>query len=211
MKMIEYLSDEDLDYLTEMITIAAGKVAVALRQLLPCSTGIKITQMHIISSEDILRLFPLGENVSCTVIRLLGDVKGELLYLLSSPERNKLVSLVREFSSWPMANDAEMDQSIVVEFANVMAGVYLAAIHDFCNLNIYPTIPAYTDKFDSKTISEKTFEEISNTILIVAKNEYIYEDGTIIFHSFMVPSVDSVHVLKDSINNAKEILGIKDH
>lgn len=92
-----------------------------------------------------------------------------------------------------------------------MTGVYLTAIHDFCKLNIYHSVPAVsTDMFQSlldellanmSRGAEKVIV-IENVFAIIVESEVAVAGEEIRAFLLMVPSVGSVKALVASIKAA---------
>jgi chemotaxis protein CheC len=112
-----------------------------------------------------------------------------------------------------------LDISALSEIGNILAGTYLTAVHDFCKLKIYHSIPELTIDMLGAVFDEylPTVMEISENFITV-ENEFTVtaddEGGkavTTYFKMFLLfaPSVNSIQKLIDSFNEAKKTLNIK--
>lgn len=97
----------------------------------------------------------------------------------------------------------------LAEIGNILTGTYLGAIHDFCALNVYHSVPspgvdmlqALLDEFLANQSSEV------RTILLITVKFMISDEG---FKTFLLicPSRESCSVLVNSISGAERTYGV---
>ncbi len=109
-----------------------------------------------------------------------------------------------------MSGDAP-DTAVIEEIGNILAGVYLTAIHDFCNLNIYHTIPS-TAQDMAQAVMDETIARmgVNSRMLVVIVNKFssaLQNQKTIETFLILVPDKDSEKPLLDSIQGAKKLHG----
>ena len=198
------LSEEQLDFLSEMMNIGAGNAATALAQMLAVGVEVKIPKVHLLPVAKVPSLLddPVLP-VACVRMGMVGDVVGDLLWIVPDEQKASLIHLVQGALPTPAKKDLSLDLSVLTEVGNILAGVYLTAIHDFCRLNIYPTVPTLaTDMIqsllDELLISLSREEQTS----LMVENEFIVGETRIQNFLLIIPAVGSVKTLVDSIQGA---------
>ena len=168
------LTEKEIDYLREMINIGSGHAASALSQMIGCRMEVDIPKIYLTLSKKVPAI--LGDHglpVVCVKMDMVGDVRGEIFFVL--PEREKAeITRLAEKANLVTARRGAADISILEEIGNVMAGTYLTAIHDFCGLNIYHSVPVTaTDTFQS--LIDELLADMSrraDTIMVI-ENEFV--------------------------------------
>lgn len=97
--------------------------------------------------------------------------------------------------------------SVMEETANIIAGVYLSSIGNFCGLNVNQTIPVV-----SATKLQAVIDEVRATAkgLIAIMNELIVAGRRIVTYLLMALSEDALKILSLRITEAKRRLEIKE-
>jgi chemotaxis protein CheC len=202
----EIFSEEDKDFINEMMNIGAGNAATALSQLLQCPVDMKIPAVHIASPSLASILIGKPELVvSCVKMSMVGDIIGDLFFLV--PDEYKAILIQKAKVSMPgsIEKSPELDSSVLKELGNITAGVYLTSIHDFCDLNIYHTVPLLAEdmlmSLLDETIATKT--RAIKTLLLV-ENEFVLLEKKIQGYFLLIPNAKSLKVIADSIKEAKK-------
>ena len=203
------LSEEQLDFLREMISIGAGNAATAFTQMLQCEVKVTIPAVHILPSPRVSSV--LGEPslpVLCVRMGMVGDVAGELFFIVPDEQKTKLTHLVERATPGTKKKYTDVDLSVLTEVGNIIAGVYLTAIHDFCKLNIYHTVPTLAIDMIQSLLDE-SIATLSRQVqtLILIENEFMVDEHLIRTFFLMVPAMESVKTLVDSIDQARMVLG----
>jgi len=104
----------------------------------------------------------------------------------------------------------DLKLSVIAEIGNIVAGVYLTAVHDFCRLNIYHTVPTVATDMVQALLDE-SLVRLSRQVqhIIVIENEFMVKEKLIKTFLVMIPSVESVSILVNSIGQARMAL-VKD-
>jgi len=201
----EFLSEEELDFLHEMMNIGAGNAVTALSQLLKCKMNMIIPAVYILPIPQVASIF--GDSslpTVCVRMGMVGDVSGELFFVVPDEDKLRLARLVERATQRAKKEDSEVDLSVLTEVGNIVAGVYLTAIHDFCQLSIYHTVP--TPAIDMiQSVLDESLIALSRQVQtsLVIENEFIVEGHHIRTFLLMVPSVESVKTLVDSMGEAR--------
>jgi len=213
----EMLSAEQIDFLSEMMNIGAGNAVTALSQMLRCEVNVRIPTVHVLPAPKAPSV--LGDPslaVACVRMGMVGDVMGELFFIVPADQRADLTHLAER--AVRMRNDESPpsafriphseDISVLTEIGNILAGVYLTAIHDFCRLNIYHTVPTIAIDMIQSLLDE-SIVVLSRQVqaLILIENEFIVEERRIKTFLLLIPAVESVRTLVDSIVGARMAYG----
>lgn len=96
----------------------------------------------------------------------------------------------------------------MAEIGNILAGVYLTAIHDFCKLNIYHSAPRIAIDMIQSLLDESLASlsrEVREIIMVI--NEFSTDEGSIRTFFLLIPSAKSVRTLVDSIEEVRRAYG----
>lgn len=208
----EPLSKEQLDFLKEIMNIGVGNAVTALSQILQRPVEVRIPAVYALPPRKIPSLIGDAERpVVCVKMGMVGDVTGEIFFIVREEEKAVLAHLA-EKALLGKARKGTVDISVLEEIGNIMAGVYLTAVHDFCKLNIYHSVPATaTDMFQS-ILDElvvnmggesESFIVIENEFAIVIESEIASIGKQIKAFLLMIPSVASVKTLVESVKQAR--------
>jgi len=212
----EMLSEEQLDFLREMMNIGAGNAATALSQMLHCEMNVEIPVVHVLAPRETPSV--LGDPslpTACVRMGMVGDVTGELYFVVPDEDKVKLIHLteramlrgigvsspIHRFSASPLPG---LDLSVVTEIGNILAGVYFTAIHDFCKLNICHSVPTVAIDMIQALLDESIValsSEVQGIILI--ENRFVLGENHIRTFLLVVAAVQSMKVLVDSIEQAR--------
>ena len=212
MKVKGVLSKEHLDFLGEMMNIGAGNAATALGQMLGCEVNMIVPKLHLLSAAK-LPPKTFGDPslpVFCVRMAMIGDAFGHLFFIVPNAQKERLTYLVEQAVPGSTLirsgnlQSAELDLSVLTEVGNILVGVYLTAIHDFCKLNIYHSVPTLAIDMIQSLLDESlaTISHKVQTALLVENLIYVGAEGITTF-LLMVPSEESVNTLVDSIAQAR--------
>lgn len=135
------LSIEQVDYIREMMNIAAGNAAEALSKLTKQEMTLSTPRAYVLPFTQALSVFedPLMPAV-CVKMMMVGDAGGYILFILPQKYQRPLLERLYAVTPGTEAAGGPEDLSTVTEVGNIMAGSYLTAIHEFSDLNIYHTV-----------------------------------------------------------------------
>ena len=210
----QLLSTEQVGFLTEIMNIGAGNAATALTQVLQCEVDLIIPRVFVINDAQELSILDSPSlPVVCARMGMVGDVSGGLFLIVPEEQKENLILLAEQAvtgtdQSWGAGvTKQESDRlklSVIAEIGNIVAGVYLTAVHDFCKLNIYHTVPAVATDMVQALLDE-SLVRLSRQVqhIIVIENEFMVEEKRIRTFLVMIPSVESVNILVNSIGQAR--------
>ena len=208
----QLFTEEQIDFVREMMNIGAGNAATALYQLLQCPVELIIPKVHILPVVQVSSILDNPASlVACVRMGMVGNIGGAMFFIVPEESSKKLESIaekaqmgIRKFPG----QKQEEDLSALVEIGNILAGVYLTAIHDFCGLNIYHTIPVLAIDMIQPLLDEaliKTSFQIQTVIAI--ENELIVEEHHIRTLLLLIPSTESIKPMIDALGQAKKAYG----
>src|SRR5947209_8017912 len=133
----DLFTEEQLDYLVEMLNIGAGNASTALNHLLQCQVKMTLPGVKVLTVAEVPDAVG-GPSASAVGLRMkmVGDLAGCLFFLVPEDQKGKLADLAERAMLGPEKDnpDPEHVQATLAEIGNILAGVYLTAIHDFCRL-----------------------------------------------------------------------------
>ena len=208
----QILTKEQVDYLEEMMNIGAGNSATALEQLLQTKFEMHMPKIYVVPPQKIFSIIgdPL-ELISCVKMELIGDVRGEMFFITSEAMQAYITQLAEHSAQIEKKDGGRPDNTVIEEIGNILAGVYLTAIHDFCKLNIYHTIPLTAHDMAQAVLDETIARlGVDSHVLFVIVNAFsspLQNQLPVKTFLLIIPSGDFEKVLLDSITGAMKICG----
>lgn len=205
------LSKDELDYLREVMNIGLGNAVTALSQLLKSKVDLRIEAVYSLPPKKIpFVISDPAVPVVCVRMKMLGDVNGDMFFIVPEREKDALVRMA-ENAILGSVRKGTPDISVLEEIGNILAGVYLSSIHDFCKLNIYHSVPVTgTDMLQSLldellidlTRQGESFVVSESEIAIMVETRVATSEKEITAFLLTVPTVESVKVIVESIKEA---------
>ncbi|ALP89483.1 MULTISPECIES: chemotaxis protein CheC [Clostridium] len=191
------LSMIQLDALKEVSNIGAGNAATALSMLLSKKIDMSVPSVNVVRLEDVVE--ETGESeVSGTVVRVLGDIAGNILLVFKEDTVNKIIGKLVGTNE---GINSEMGQSVLCEIANIISASYMNSIAQLTNLAIAPSVPAVA--YDMLgAILTTTFIESNQYDEYILDIETIFLDETeenIGGHFYYIPMPGSLEKILKSI------------
>jgi chemotaxis protein CheC len=199
-------SDEQLDYLLEMLNIGAGNASTALNQLLQCDVTMKMPGVEAHTPQGVVAA--LGDPalpVAGFRMKAVGDLSGSMFFIVPDDQKKKLAELAKQafFGRTDSHPDVDEMMSILSEIANILAGVFLTAIHDFCRLSVQHSVPvAAVDMVQALLDESLAARTVEGQTIILVKNEFLIGDDHVKAFLLIFPSEGSIKALLDSMVEA---------
>ena len=138
----KWLTDEQLDYIREVMNIGAGNAATSLQQILQCPVNLRIPKVHVLHPSDVPSILEKPASmVACVRMGMVGDIKGSMFLIVPEEHRQALAVMAKRALTGSQRKPGEAELSTITEIGNILSGVYLTAVHDFCGMHIYHTVP----------------------------------------------------------------------
>jgi chemotaxis protein CheC len=205
MEKIE-LNEEELGFLNEIINIGSGNAAIALEQLLGTTIEMEIPVVSILSPPQFSNVMGSIKEPAIVNMGILGELKGHMFFIVSRNDIEILTELAEKTNPQASGKKLEPDDSVIEEIGNIMAGVCLYSIHDFCGLNICHTVPDLsTDKLSGITDEIMIAKmELDPNFICIETSFKVNDKIKIPICFILVLMVDSISKLKTAIQCAKE-------
>lgn len=195
---------KNADYLIEMMNIGAGNVATAFEQILDQEVNIKTPRVAFVSAtEAVSTLKDKNSRATGVTVKLIGDIFGSGIFVVPEVFRQPLISKVSCAMLGTTEVNEEMELSIIDELSNIITGIYLTAIHDFCRLNIFHTLGKAAEATMGELLSEPLSPSVSaKRDVLMVENVFSLGGSDIRFYFFIIPTPDSLENLNNSIYQA---------
>jgi chemotaxis protein CheC len=208
MKKIE-LNEEELGFLTEIINIGAGNAAGALEQLLGAVVEMDFPDVRIVDPMQLSSLMDsLAEPVVGVKMTVLGDIRGDLFFIVSMGDKEILRELAEKATPGAGKIITDPDDSTLEEISNIIAGVFLYSIHEFCRLNASHTVPESSIDMLLSLLDESMADKMKvypNFIWIKSTFKINGKPGkNIPVYFILVLTTESISKLKTVIQSAGE-------
>ncbi|AOR22892.1 chemotaxis protein CheC [Clostridium taeniosporum] len=190
-------SSMQLDALKEVSNIGAGNAATALSVMISEKIDMTVPAVNIVKLEDIIELNS-EEEVAGIIIRVLGDISGNILLIFNSDRAKKMI---KRLAGYEEEITSELGKSILCEITNIITGSYMNAIAEFTNLKIIPSVPAVAYDMISAILTT-TFIESCQYEENILDIETVFLDDTqeeIGAHFYYVPMPGSLEKILKSI------------
>lgn len=191
------LSALQLDALKEVSNIGAGNAATALSMMIGRKVDMTVPAVNIIRLDDVVE-----ENGECevagTVVRVLGDIAGNILLVFEKPTAENVIEKLVGSRQSP---ESEMGSSVLCEIANIISASYMNSISQLTNLAIAPSVPA-TSYDMLGAILTTTFIESNQYDEYILDIETVFLDDTeenIGGHFYYIPMPGSLEKILKSI------------
>jgi len=203
---LQKITEEQLDFLKELVNIGAGNAVTALEQILQCRVDLQMPSVKFLPACEVASYLAGSPAAPVIGVRmdLIGDITGSLYVIISQNELENIAILIKNIPHDPIENEEAEILASIAEIGNVLAGVYLSAIHDFCSLTIYHTIPRVAVDMVQSILDETLAESggISPDIFIFV-NEFATKSRSFKMYMLLIPIPDSFDRLSGSLNAAR--------
>lgn len=179
MKKTGWFSEDEFDFVNEMMNIGAGNASAALEQMLAQPIELVLPAVHIVPPKEVVGILGRPDKlITCTKMGMIGDIRGSLYFVVGNKDRDRLIVLAEQ-SARLTAKEQIKPLSAIEEISNIVAGVYLSSIHDFCSLNIYHTVPVLAIDMLQSVLDESIAEASAEVEhLLFVENEFVIPETT---------------------------------
>jgi chemotaxis protein CheC len=193
-------SEDKADLLREVGNIGAGHAATALSTLLQDEVKISVTSARLCAFDDIPNAVGGAEFVTAGIfLRMMGDVRGNIMLLLSLPSAKLLLRKLL-----PNSQDAveltELEISALGEVGNILGGSYINAISALTALRMTQSVPAVAIDMAGAILDTAILiaGELSDSAILI---DTVITQGSsdVEGHLFLLPDPDSLSPLLDAL------------
>ena len=198
---LSLLNSFHLDVLKEIGNIGAGNAATALAKLLNKKVEMKVPQIRIMGFSEVNEVLGGAETpVVGILLAVLGDISGNILFVLEQSAANTLVNILMSKKPDEEMEYNEITLSALKEIGNILTSSYLSALSALTGLTIKPDVPALAIDMAGAILSVPAIEfgKTTDTVLYI-ETEFIEGKDRVIGDFFLVPDTESYIRLLDTL------------
>jgi len=191
------LSAVQLDVLQEVGNIGAGNAATALSQLLNEKVDMAVPSVNIIPFDDIFSKTGVEAVVIGVIVRVLGDIPGNILFTLDKETALKIISrLLGE----EQEQITEIGSSALCEIGNIISSSFMNAIAKLTNLVLLPSVPAVALDMMGAILSTTFIESGQfDEYVLDLETQFLQENQKISGHFYYIPMPGSLEKILNSL------------
>ena len=186
-----------MDVLREIGNIGSGNSATSLSQILSSEIDIGVPVVRDLEYNEVIDLLGGPEQVVIgLLVRLSGDIKGMMMYLLKENFANKVTTTFYGKKTENVLTLDEMDRSAICEMGNIMASAYVNAIAQLTGLFIDLSVPAFCADMVGAIMSVPAveFAEVSDKVIYI-DDKFQVSDDEIRSNMILIPEMESLELL----------------
>lgn len=197
LKNIDDLNPIQMDVLKEIGNIGSGNAATSLATLLNNTIDIAVPTVKALNYNETVELLGGPENVVIgLLIRLTGDIRGMMMYILQQGFASKVTETFYGKQLTNLTEVDEMDKSAICEIGNIMAASYVNAISNLSGLMIDISVPSFCVDMAGAILSVPIveFAQVGDKVLFIDDNFRI-PGAEIKSNMILIPEMDSLDTL----------------
>jgi chemotaxis protein CheC len=191
------LSAMQLDVLQEVGNIGAGNAATALSQLLNEKVDMTVPTVKIIPFDDIFSKIGVEEVVIGVIVRVLGDIPGNILFTL---EKDAALKIISKLIGEDQELISELGNSALCEIGNIISSSFMNAIATLTHLALMPSVPAVALDMMGAILSTTFIEsgQFDEHVLDL-ETQFIQENEKLDGHFYYIPMPGSLEKILNSL------------
>jgi len=191
------LSTTQLDVLQEVGNIGAGNAATALSELLNEKVDMSVPAVKIIPFDNIFSSIDVEEVVIGVIVRVLGDIPGNILFTL---EKDTALKIISKLIGKEQTLITEIGDSALREIGNIISSSFMNAIAKLTNLDVRPSVPAVALDMMAAILSTTFIEsgQFDEYVLDLETN-FLQENQKIRGHFYYIPMPGSLEKILNSL------------
>lgn len=204
-----FFTQQQMDFLDEVVNVSGGNAARVMEQMLQLKVDMGEHSVEVCPLDQIEKVLEgTGDIKACVHAQVVGDLKAEMFFTLSTRQYRAMVRQIREVASLsPIGKITDAD--ILAEFGNVLMGTYITALHDFCRLNIIHTVPDVVVDMTGALLDEAIAHQAQeHACILIIRNDFVISSLDI--HALLLlllsPTTSGLQTLLGSIDAARDAL-----
>jgi chemotaxis protein CheC len=186
-----------LDVLQEVGNIGAGNAATALSQLLNEKVDMTVPTVKIIPFDDIFSKIGVEEVVIGVIVRVLGDIPGNILFTL---EKEAALNIISKLIGEEQEHISELGNSALCEIGNIISSSYMNAIAKLTNLTLMPSVPAVALDMMGAILSTTFIESGQfDEYILDLETQFLQENEKLNGHFYYIPMPGSLEKILNSL------------
>jgi len=191
------LSAIQLDVLQEVGNIGAGNAATSLSQLLNEKVDMAVPSVNIIPFDDIFAKIGVEEVVIGVIVRVLGDIPGNILFTL---EKEAALKIISKLLGEQQVQITEIGNSALCEIGNIISSSFMNAIAKLTNLVLLPSVPAVALDMMGAILSTTFIESGQfDEYILDLETQFLQENQKISGHFYYIPMPGSLEKILNSL------------
>jgi len=186
---VKVLSEIQLDALTEVFNVGAGRAALSLSEIVGEEVMLSVPSIEVLKAEEVnSRVLTLKDDKFATVSQLFsGPFDAEAVLLFTE---NYALEIVRDMMGSQMSIEdlAEFEQEAMCELGNIILNACLSAMADMLGISLNSSLPTYAmsspDEITTR-LAEKGEEDGDSSYILVLHIDLVLEkhhtEGHLIF------------------------------
>lgn len=155
MEKIKYLTNEQLDVLTELINIGVGKSSSSLNTLIDQHISLNVPSVELMHYRDFLKYLDnfKNENYASVTLPFKGDLIGNIKFLLSS---SSAANLANSFMGEDF-DDEDLDSirsGVLNEVGNIVTNAVMGSVSNMLGVEISYIVPYFEEGTMSRVIQK---------------------------------------------------------
>ncbi len=178
--------ESELDVLREVANIGSGHAAASMEKWLGKEMALKVPVAAMVPLEDVAETIgdPM-ETVMGVYSRVMGDMEGHILYLISLEDARELLDIILDPEDRGQGFSPN-NLSAIAETGNILFNAYLGAVSELCGLELCPAPPTCTADMLAAIVNTILLEvSDSGDLALYLKTEFEEEDfsstGNVLF------------------------------
>lgn len=191
------LNSIQLDVLQEVGNIGAGNAATALSELLNEKIDMTVPAVNIVPFDNIFSSVDVEEVVIGVIVRVLGDIPGNILFTL---EKDAALKIISKLVGEQQEQITEFGSSALCEIGNIISSSFMNAIAKLTNLEVRPSVPAVALDMMAAILSTTFIEsgQFDEYVLDLETN-FLKENQKIRGHFYYIPMPGSLEKILNSL------------
>lgn len=191
------LSSMQIDALREVGNIGAGNAATALSQLINKKVDMTVPAINVVPFEDIFSKIGGEEVVIGVIVRVLGDIPGNILFIF---EKETALNLIETLTGSHEEQITDMGNSVLCEVGNIISTSYMNSIAKFADLVIIPSVPAVTYDMMGAILSTTFIEsgQYDDQVLDI-ETMFLQDNSEISGHFYYIPMPGSLERILNNL------------
>jgi len=191
------LKELQRDALLEIGSIGAGHAATALSELVDHKVMINVPTLEITEVHRVPELMGGPETlVAAVFIRVLGDVRGSMLFLVPRESALSMVDLLQGHELGTTKVVSETDEELLKQTGNILAMAYLNSLTRLTDLVFLPSTPAFAFDMAGAILDSMMAEAgMVAEYAIVVSAEFVHIAGSVNAMLFFLPKPDSLDAI----------------
>jgi chemotaxis protein CheC len=186
---VKVLSEIQLDALTEVFNVGAGRAALSLSEIVGEEVMLSVPSIEVLKAEEVnSRVLTLKDDKFAIVSQLFsGPFDAEAVLLFTE---NYALEIVRDMMGSQMSIEdlAEFEQEAMCELGNIILNACLSAMADMLGISLNSSLPTYAmsspDEITTR-LAEKGVEDGDSSYILVLHIDLVLEkhhtEGHLIF------------------------------